>query len=396
MHPSDRFHIETLAVHAGRRPDPTTGAVMPPIHLSTTFERNADGSYTDGYVYTRSENPNRRSLEECLAVLEGGAVAAAFSSGMAASTSVFQALAPGSHILFPDDVYFGTSRMLREILAPWGLTYSVVDMTDPNAVKAALQPTTRLVWVETPSNPLLKITDIAAVAEIAHEANARCVVDNTWPSPIGQRPLDLGADMVMHATTKYLGGHSDLLGGAVIARENDEAFERIRLIQTIGGAVPAPFDCWLLMRSIRTLPYRMRAHTENAVRVAAFLQDHPAVRRGPLSRARRASGSRRCGPPDAIVWRYAVGSGEGRRRSGDGCGRPCASIHARDQPGRYRKPDRTPGLGRRYRLSDAPRSVAAVDRAGASRRLDRRSGSGAGALKISAGPYWQQVAYSTC
>ena len=270
-------HLETPAVHAGRRPDLATGAVMPPIHLSTTFERAADGSYTDGYVYTRSENPNRRALEECLAALEGGSVAAAFGSGMAAIAAIFQALGTRDHVIFPDDVYFGTSRLLREVLGPWELDYSVVDMTDLDAVRAALRPQTRLVWVETPSNPLLKITDIAAVAEIAHAADARCAVDNTWPSPAGQQPLALGADLVMHATTKYLGGHSDLLGGAVVGRENDAFSERIRLVQTVGGAVPSPFDCWLLMRSIRTLPYRMRAHAENAQRVAEFLADHPAV-----------------------------------------------------------------------------------------------------------------------
>ena len=270
-------HLETLAVHAGRRPDPATGAVMPPIHLSTTFERAADGTYTDGFVYTRSENPNRRALEECLAALEGGAEAAALSSGMAASAAIFQTLGTGDHVIFPDDVYFGTSRLLREVLGPWELAYSVVDMTDLAAVRAAVRPQTKLIWVETPSNPLLKISDIAAVAEIAHAAGARCAVDNTWPSPAGQQPLALGADLVMHATTKYLGGHSDLLGGAVIARTSDAFFERIRLVQTVGGAVPSPFDCWLLMRSIRTLPYRLRAHTENAQRVAEFLASHPAV-----------------------------------------------------------------------------------------------------------------------
>lgn len=274
---SSTEHLETLAVHAGRRPDPATGAVMPPIHLSTTFERAADGSYTDGFVYTRSENPNRRALEECLAALEGGADAAAFGSGMAASAAIFQTLGTGDHVIFPDDVYFGTSRLLREVLGPWELAYSVVDMTDLAAVRAAVRPQTKLIWVETPSNPLLKISDIAAVAEIAHAAGARCAVDNTWPSPAGQQPLALGADLVMHATTKYLGGHSDLLGGAVIAKTGDAFFERIRLVQTVGGAVPSPFDCWLLMRSIRTLPYRMRAHTENAQRVAEFLAGHPAV-----------------------------------------------------------------------------------------------------------------------
>lgn len=274
---SAEMHIETLAIHAGHTPDPATGAVMSPIHLSTTFERAADGSYPSGYVYTRTANPNRHELEATLAALEGGAAAAAFASGLAATGAIFQALAPGDHVLFPDDVYFGAGRLLRELMAPWGLRYSIVNMADLDAVRAAVRPQTRLVWVETPSNPLLKITDIAAVAEIAHAAGARCAVDNTWPSPVGQQPLALGADLVMHATTKYLGGHSDVLGGAVVVREVDEFFERIRLVQTIGGAVPSPFDCWLLLRSLRTLPYRMRAHSANAQRVAEFLAEHPAV-----------------------------------------------------------------------------------------------------------------------
>lgn len=250
---------------------------MPPIHLSTTFERGADGLYPAGYVYTRSENPNRIALEACLAALEGGVAAAAFASGMAAIMAIFQALRPGDHIILADDLYHGTKRAVHELLAPWGLEYSMVDTTDLRQVRAARRPTTRLIWVETPSNPLLKITDIEGVAAIAHETGARCVVDNTWPSPMGQRPLELGADLAMHATTKYLGGHSDILGGAVIAREDNEFFQRIRAIQTLGGAVPSPFDCWLLMRSIRTLPYRMRAHTENAWRVAEFLLGHPNV-----------------------------------------------------------------------------------------------------------------------
>ncbi|MCC6454977.1 MAG: aminotransferase class V-fold PLP-dependent enzyme [Caldilineaceae bacterium] len=271
------MHLETVAVHAGREVDLGTGAVMPPIHLSTTFERQPGGGYTDGFVYTRSDNPNRRSLESCLAQLEGGAVAAAFGSGQAATLSVFQALAAGDHLIIPDDVYFGTRTLALDILARWGLQVSVVDMTQLDEVRAALQSNTRLIWVETPSNPLLKITDIEAVAEMAHAAGAICAVDNTWPSPLGQRPLQLGADLVMHSTTKYLGGHSDLLGGAVVARAEDDYFARIRTHQTIGGAVPSPFDCWLLLRSIRTLPYRMRGHSEGAMRVAEYLADHPRI-----------------------------------------------------------------------------------------------------------------------
>ena len=276
-HAAPDRRIETIAIHAGHQPDPTTGAVMQPIHLSTTFERKDDGSYPSGFVYTRSENPNRAALETCLAALEGGSAAAAFGSGMAAIAAILQALAPGDHVILPDDLYHGTRRIVREVLGPWGLAYTFVDMTDLAQVQAAIQPTTRLIWVETPSNPLLKITDISGVAALAHAAGARCAVDNTWPSPIGQRPFEHGADLVMHATTKYLGGHSDVLGGAVITQQDDDLFQRVRLIQVLGGAVPAPFDCWLLLRSIRTLPYRMRAHSEHAGQVARFLAAHPAV-----------------------------------------------------------------------------------------------------------------------
>ncbi|MDQ3250098.1 MAG: aminotransferase class I/II-fold pyridoxal phosphate-dependent enzyme, partial [Chloroflexota bacterium] len=270
-------HIETIAVHTGRQVDAGSGAVMTPINLSTTFERGADGSYQDGYVYSRSENPNRKALEECLAALEGGATALAFASGMAATTAVFQALATGDHVIIPDDLYFGTGKVAQEIFGRWGLVSAVVDLTDLAAVQAAVRPATKLIWVETPSNPLLKITDIAAVSRIAHAAGALCVVDNTWPSPICQQPLAHGADVVMHSTTKFLGGHSDLTGGALILRDNPDLYQRLRTIQQWGGAVPSPFDCWLLRRSISTLPYRMRAHCENAHQVAHFLQGHPGV-----------------------------------------------------------------------------------------------------------------------
>lgn len=273
------MNLETLAIHAGQATDPATGAVVPPIVLSTTFERAEDGSFPHGYIYTRSGNPNRTALEQCLASLEGGADCAAFGSGLAAAMSIFQALAPGDHVIVPDDAYHGVSRLVREIMAPWGLQASVVDMTDLAAVRAAVRPTTRLLWVETPSNPLLKISDIAALAQIAHAAGARCAVDNTWATPALQRPLDLGADLALHATTKYLGGHSDVLGGAIVAREQDTFFERVRFIQGNGGAVPSPFDCWLVLRGIRSLAYRMRGHVANAARVAAFLNEHPAIER---------------------------------------------------------------------------------------------------------------------
>ncbi|MCB0159166.1 MAG: PLP-dependent transferase [Caldilineaceae bacterium] len=275
----DFTHIETLAVHAGHHVDPSTGAVMPPIHLSTTFERNADGSYTSGYVYSRSDNPNRQALEEVLAALEGGTAALTFASGMAAVQAVFMALDAGAHVVIPDDVYFGTGALVADVFGRWGLTVTAVDMTDPANVAAAMRADTQLVWIESPSNPQLKIADIAAIAQIAHDGGARCAVDNTWPTPILQRPLALGADIVMHSTTKYLGGHSDLLGGAVIVREQDAFYDRMHRVQTVGGAVPSPFDCWLLARSIRSLPYRMRGHCENARAVATFLAAHPRIER---------------------------------------------------------------------------------------------------------------------
>ncbi len=271
------MHIETLAIHAGQDIDPTTGSVIPPIYLSTTFERAADGTFPHGYIYTRNSNPNRMMLEHCLRALEGGADCAAFGSGLAATMSVFQALRPGDHVLAPDDAYHGVSRLLREIMVPWGLAYTVVDMTDLDQVRAALRPTTRLVWIETPSNPRLKVADIGAIAAVAHDVGALCAVDNTWATPILQRPLELGADLVLHATTKYLGGHSDVLGGAVVAREPSSTFERVRFLQANGGAVPSPFDCWLVLRGIQSLAYRVRAHAAHALQVAHFLANHPRV-----------------------------------------------------------------------------------------------------------------------
>lgn len=269
--------IETLAVHAGHRIDPATGAVAPPIYLSTTFERQADGSYPHGYNYIRDNNPNREALEQALSTLEGGVTAAAFASGSAATMSVFQALSPGDHVIAPLDAYSGTSTQLRELFTPWNLSVTFVDMTNPSQVQQAIQPNTKIIWVETPSNPMLKITDIGKIADIAHQVNAICVCDNTWASPIGQRPLNFGADLVVHSTTKYLGGHSDVMGGVVIAKVDNAFSQRIRTIQTAGGAVASPFDCWLILRGIQTLPYRMRAHTENALKVATFLSTHPNV-----------------------------------------------------------------------------------------------------------------------
>jgi cystathionine gamma-synthase len=269
--------FETIAVHAGHGVDPATGAVAPPIHLSTTFERDADGSYPHGFVYSRNHNPNRDGLEAALAALEGGAACAAFSSGLAAVTAILQGLVPGDHVVAPKDIYHGTANVLKHLFAKWGVQASFVDMTSLDAINAAMQASTRIVWIETPSNPLLQCVDIEAAAAIARRAGARAVADNTFASPALQRPLELGCDLVMHATTKYLGGRSDVLGGAVVGRDDDAAFAAIRTAQLYGGAVPSPFDCWLVMRSLPTLPARMHAHCVNARRVAGFLHDHPKV-----------------------------------------------------------------------------------------------------------------------
>ena len=275
--PPRRWRFETLAVHAGHGVDPATGAVTEPIHLSTTFERDADGTYPRGYLYSRNDNPNRHALEAALAALEGGAGAAAFSSGLGAVTAVFQGLAPGDHVIAPGDIYHGTANVLKHLYAKWGVAATFVDMTKLDEIRAALRPTTRIVWVETPSNPLLRCVDIAAAAEIAHAAGARAVCDNTFASPALQRPLDLGCDLVMHATTKYLGGRSDVLGGAIVSKADDASFAALRTAQLFGGAVPSPFDCWLVMRSLPTLAPRMRTHAANAQRVAEFLAAHPKV-----------------------------------------------------------------------------------------------------------------------
>ena len=258
--------------------DVATGAVAPPIHLSTTFERGPDGSYPAGYTYSRSANPNRQALERGLAALEGGVDAAAFGSGSAAAMAVFQALAPGDHIIAPVDAYHGTTKLLRDVFLGWGLKVSFVDMTKLDEIKRALRPETKLAWIETPSNPLLKIVNIAEVTATLHAVGALGVCDNTW-APVVQRPFALGADLIVHSTTKYIGGHSDVTGGAVVTKAESDFFQRIRAIQGTGGAIPSPFDCWLVLRGMQTLPWRMRGHSENALQVANFLSGHTRIER---------------------------------------------------------------------------------------------------------------------
>lgn len=273
----ESFHIETLAVHAGAAPEPATGAVSPSIHLSTIFERDADGGYSRGYSYQRKANPSRAALETALAALEGGAAAAAFSSGSAATTAIFQTLSRGDHLVLPGDAYYGTRVILSDCLAPWGLEVTYVDVTDLAAVRAAMRPNTRMIWVETPSNPMLKVSDIAALAELAHDNKALCVCDNTLATPVLSRPIPDGADFVVHATTKYIGGHSDILGGVIVTKELGPVFERVKHLQHALGAVPSPFDCWLALRGMRTIALRVRAQASSALELARFLTKHARV-----------------------------------------------------------------------------------------------------------------------
>lgn len=271
---------ETQAIHAGYEIDPSTGALAQAIHLSTTFERDPNGEYERGYQYIRNGNPNRLELEERLATLEGGAACAMFASGSAAMLMLLQALKTGDHLIAPADMYFGIQVILREILAPWGLETTFVDMAaDLSAVKAAVKDNTRMIITETPSNPMMKLTDIEAVGEIAHEIGAIYVVDNTIATSLFQSPFDLGADIVVHSTTKFISGHSDVLGGALIAKEETDFFEKIFRIQEIGGAVPDPHSCWLTLRGIMTMPVRVRAMHEYSCQVAQFLGEHPQIER---------------------------------------------------------------------------------------------------------------------
>jgi len=268
--------LETIAIHAGNKADQSSGAVIQPIVLSTTFERNAEGGYNSGYIYSRSSNPNRTSLENLLTQLEGGVDAAAFSSGNAAGMAVFQSLKPGTHIILPDDMYHGLRNQVKSLFADI-LEFDFININDSGVLKQHIKPNTGLIWIETPSNPLLKITDIKQVVNIAKTQNIKVVCDNTFATPIFQQPLALGADLVMHSSTKYFGGHSDLMGGALITAEKSDWWAKIRQVQEMGGAIPSPMDCYYLIRSIKTLPYRMAGHAKNAQLFAEYLERHPKV-----------------------------------------------------------------------------------------------------------------------
>lgn len=268
--------FDTVAVHAGLGDGPL-GAVSPPIHLSTTFRRGVDGEPHSEFVYARAGNPNRSALEQALTQLEGGAATFTFATGLAALHALFQALEPGDHVVVPEDLYHGTKDLLRDHMQRWGLGLSFAPPGSLAAIEGAMTSKTRLVMAETPSNPQLFTTDIEATARVAHARGAKLAVDNTWMTPVWQRPLELGADFVVHSCTKYFGGHSDVMGGAVITARHDELSERLNFIQSHAGAVPSPFDCWLLRRGLMTLGVRVRAQTGAAGVLARFLDAHPSV-----------------------------------------------------------------------------------------------------------------------
>lgn len=269
------YGFSTRAIHAGQEPEPITGSVIVPIYQTSTYAQEEVGKHT-GYEYSRTDNPTRTALQTCLAALEGGDYALAFASGLAATTTLMLMLKAGDHVVCGDDVYGGTYRLFQRVMTDHGLEFDFVDMADPDEFAAAIRPNTRLVWLETPTNPLLKLADIRAVSEKAHAHGALVVVDNTFASPYGQQPLALGADIVLHSTTKYLGGHSDVVGGAIVT-SNADVYERLKFLQNAAGGVPGAFDSWLVLRGAKTLAIRMREHERNALAIARVLEEHPAV-----------------------------------------------------------------------------------------------------------------------
>ena len=270
------MRFATKAIHVGQEPDPTTGSTIVPIYQTSTYTQEAPGQHK-GYEYSRTANPTRTALEECVASLEGGEYGLAFASGLAATVATMSLLSPGDHVVAGDDLYGGTYRLFDKVLArSGGLEFTYADTTDPEAVEKALRPETKLLWIETPTNPLLTISDIEELSEMARERGAVVAVDNTFASPYFQRPLSLGADIVVHSTTKYMGGHSDVIGGAVVTSKPD-FYEGMKFYQNAAGGVPGPFDSWIVLRGLKTLAVRMRQHEENALAVAEFLQDHPQV-----------------------------------------------------------------------------------------------------------------------
>jgi cystathionine gamma-lyase len=267
----------TLAIHAGQHPDPTTGAIMPPVYQTSTYVQPELGRHL-GYEYARTHNPTREVLERNVAALEGGRHGIAFASGVAATDAVAKLCSAGEHVVSGEGVYGGTYRLFSRVFARMGIEFTFVDSGDVDQIRAAVRPGTKLVYVETPTNPMMRVTDLAAAAEVAHGAGALLCVDNTFASPYNQRPLELGADLVLHSTTKYINGHSDMVGGMVVT-SSDEVHEQIRFLQNATGGIPGPWDCWLALRATKTLHLRMRAHNENGQRVAEWLEAHPKIER---------------------------------------------------------------------------------------------------------------------
>jgi cystathionine gamma-lyase len=272
-----KLHFETLAIHAGQRPDPTTGAIMTPVYLTSTYVQDGPGEHK-GYEYSRTRNPTRDALEGCLAALEGAEHGLAFASGLAATDAILHLLEPGDHLLASDDVYGGTFRIFDKVFRRMGIEFSYVDMSDPGNVERGLRQSTKLLWIESPTNPMLKIVDLSAVARLARGHGAKTVVDNTFATPFFQRPLEHGIDVVAHSTTKYLNGHSDVVGGAVMTSDA-AVHERLRFLQNAVGGVAGPMDCFLVLRGLKTLHVRMERHAENALQLARFLEGHPQVER---------------------------------------------------------------------------------------------------------------------
>ena len=334
----DGHGFATRAIHAGFRPDPQTGAVNAPIYASSTFAQDGVGGLRGGFEYARTGNPTRAALERVLAAVEDGGYGRAFSSGMAASDCALRSvLRPGDHIVIPDDAYGGTFRLIDKVFREWGVDHTPVHLADVDAVRAAVTASTRMIWVETPTNPLLSIADIAAIAEIGHAAGATVLVDNTFASPALQQPLNLGADIVLHSTTKYIGGHSDVVGGALVTN-SEELDAKFAFIQNGAGGVPGPFDAYLTMRGLKTLELRMQKHSDNAAKVAEFLTEHAAI-----SQVLYPGLPTHAGPPDARLRRDGVGADGGRCRCGAQIVFSHRDFHPRRVARRRRVTDRTPG-----------------------------------------------------
>ncbi len=361
--------LATLAIHGGQHPDPSTGAVMPPIYATSTYAQSSPGEH-QGFEYSRTHNPTRFAYERCVAALEGGSRGFAFASGMAATATVIELLDSGSHVIAMDDLYGGSYRLFERVRKRTAaLEFGFVDLTDPAAFEAAIRPTTRMVWIETPTNPMLKIVDIAAIAAIARKHGLLVVVDNTFASPLLQRPLALGADIVVHSATKYLNGHSDMVGGMAVVGDNAELAEQLAFLQNSVGGVQGPFDSFLALRGLKTLPLRMRAHCDNALALAQWLETHPAVEKVIYPGPALAPAARPGRPADGRLRRHRLDRAQGRFRRGQALLRAHPPVHPGRVPGRRGEPGQPPrgddprlGAGRAARATRHQRCAGAAER----------------------------------